>query len=1141
MTLVSFYFSPSQPIDFNALRSLLSSLSSPLLVVGDFNCRHTLWGDSIINPRGRSLELFLHDFDLTLLNNEHPTHFDLRTQTFSCLDLSLCSPDLLLELHWSVLDQRLYSDHFPILLSPTSYTPLPNPPRWCFRRADWRCFTTLSALRSTPTDFSSSSDMLAYFTVSLLGAAFVSIPRTTRPFSSKCVPWWNPTCQRMLRLKRAAWNRYRHLRNTPSQTSALIQFKRTSAKFRQTIKSAQSESWKKYVSTLTSSTPLTSVWRRIHKLSGKHPPISPPVLHLHDEDVADPLRVATELGTYFSQVSSGSHLSPHFTTLKTTRERIPVIFTLSSSAPYNVPFSPLELTSALKSCRNTCEGPDGVHNMMLKHLPPISLSFLLALFNRIWETGDFPPKWREALVLPFLKPHKSGTQPQDYRPIALTSCICKLFERMINSRLMWYLESKSLLSPSQFGFRRARGIAEPLARLHTYITTAFARKESVIAVFFDLEKAYDTTWRYHILHQLSSIGINGNMGVFLQRFLTNRTFRVKVAASYSPPFSQYEGVPQGSVLSTSLFLLAINNIASSLPPGVRSSLYVDDFVIYASGLSLSPLHSLLQSAVTAASSWATNHGFRFSSTKSYCIFFSHSRRPCPPPLFLYDTPLDYRSSGKFLGLTFDSRLTWKAHILSTKVNALRRLRLLQTLSHLSWGADRKTLLQLHTAMVLPTLDYGCHIYSSASPSLLSLLDPVHHLGLRLALGAFRSSPAESLYAESGFPSLSRRRALLSLRFYANSLQFPSSALHVPTSLHTSFSSRPTLPLPLSLRMQALLSHPSSPTIDVLPFYVHSTPPWLIPPPSICTSTFPTSPKSTTPPSVLRSHFFAHLPTHSNSTHIYTDGSKSSLTCGFAVLFPDNHLQYRLPSVSSVLTSELYAIYFALKYLLHLPSSSFTIFTDSRSSLSLISSFSSPHPLVRKIQDWLFRLSARRKKVHFCWIPSHVGIPGNDKVDSLARTALSQDCPQLSSVPASDYSPAFRSFLYHRWQTFWSSLTNNKLRSAKPSIYPWTQPSHSNRRWETALARLRIGHTHLTHSYLMSRTPQPSCPSWNVTSSLYHFLLLCPTYTQARLTAFPHLSSLSRAPCLADILTESPSFSLTNLMSFLHSTNMLHLI
>ena len=365
--------------------------------------------------------------------------------------------------------------------------------------------------------------MLAYFTVTVLSAAFVSIPRSTRPFSSKCVPWWTPDCTTAFRLKRAAWSSYRCKRDTPGQTPALIHFKQLSAKFRRTIKQAQSDSWRAYVSTLTSSTPLASVWRRIHKLSGKHPPPSAPVLHLNDISIADPLQVATELGQYFSHISSGSHLSPHFQALKITRERTPITFSVSSSPSYNAPFTVSELTSALKNCRNTCEGPDGIHNQMLRHLLPASLTFLLALFNRIWKTGDFPPQWREALVLPFLKPNKSGTHPQDYRPIALTSCLCKLLERMINFRFMWYLESKSLLSPSQFGFCSARSTAEPLARLHTYITTAFARKESVLAVFFDLEKAYDTTWRYHILYQLSSIGISGNMGVFLQRFLAERT------------------------------------------------------------------------------------------------------------------------------------------------------------------------------------------------------------------------------------------------------------------------------------------------------------------------------------------------------------------------------------------------------------------------------------------------------------------------------------------------------------------------------------------------------------------------------------------------------------------------------------------
>lgn len=100
-------------------------------------------------------------------------------------------------------------------------------------------------------------------------------------------------------------------------------------------------------------------------------------MHLHDEDVADLLQVASiELGAYFSQVSSGSHVSPQFTALKTTRECTSITFTYSS-APYNVSFSPSELTSALRFCYNPCEGPDGVHNLMLKHLLPLACPYAL--------------------------------------------------------------------------------------------------------------------------------------------------------------------------------------------------------------------------------------------------------------------------------------------------------------------------------------------------------------------------------------------------------------------------------------------------------------------------------------------------------------------------------------------------------------------------------------------------------------------------------------------------------------------------------------------------------------------------------------------------------------------------------------------
>ena len=225
ITIVSIYLSPSHPIDFDALHSLLSSLQPPLLLLGDFNCRHSLWGDSTTNTRGRRLEHFLQDCDLILLNTNSPTHFDLRTQSFSCLDLSLCTPCLSLDFHWSVLAHNPCSDHFPLLLLPTSYSPIPNPPRWCYDRADWRTFASLSTLSISPSQFSSSSDMLAYFTVSVLSAALSSIPRTTRPFTSRCVPWWNLQCTKAFRLKRAAWSSYRCKRDTPGQLPALITFK----------------------------------------------------------------------------------------------------------------------------------------------------------------------------------------------------------------------------------------------------------------------------------------------------------------------------------------------------------------------------------------------------------------------------------------------------------------------------------------------------------------------------------------------------------------------------------------------------------------------------------------------------------------------------------------------------------------------------------------------------------------------------------------------------------------------------------------------------------------------------------------------------------------------------------------------------
>ena len=117
-----------------------------------------------------------------------------------------------------------------------------------------------------------------------------------------------------------------------------------------------------------------------------------------------------------------------------------------------------------------------------------ALDTLLHIFNGIWTTV-FPESWRLATIIPIPKPGKDHAEPTNYRPIALTSCLCKTLERMINKRLVWYLESNNLIKKLQSGFRAERSTSDILVRLETFIRDAFIKREHVVAVFFDLEKS----------------------------------------------------------------------------------------------------------------------------------------------------------------------------------------------------------------------------------------------------------------------------------------------------------------------------------------------------------------------------------------------------------------------------------------------------------------------------------------------------------------------------------------------------------------------------------------------------------------------------------------------------------------------------
>ena len=144
---------------------------------------------------------------------------------------------------------------------------------------------------------------------------------------------------------------------------------------------------------------------------------------------------------------------------------------MKSHSSFCSPFSLAEFLAAVSNLSSsTATGPDKVAYPMLKHLPRSGMDFLLHIFNLSWSSHSFPSIWKTSSIIPIHKMGKPLDSPASFRPISLTSCVSKLFERIILSRLLFFLESNSILSPRQAGFRPDRSTLDQILYLSQSIS-----------------------------------------------------------------------------------------------------------------------------------------------------------------------------------------------------------------------------------------------------------------------------------------------------------------------------------------------------------------------------------------------------------------------------------------------------------------------------------------------------------------------------------------------------------------------------------------------------------------------------------------------------------------------------------------------
>ena len=762
----------------------------------------------------------------------------------------------------------------------------------------------------------------------------------------------------------------------------------------------------------------------------------------------------------------------------------------------NKPFNHQELADAMKALyERKSPGPDKITNEMLLHLGTRAKTQLLKIFNNSWKTGHVPQIWREADMVPIHKKGKDRAKVDSYRPISLTSCVGKLMERLINTRLTWHLEKNNIISPEQAGFRQHRSTEDQVAYIAQKIEDGFQDKKHTLTIWIDMEKAFDKVWKEGLKLKLQKSGVAGCMFQWICQYLNSRKARVHVSGQYSRKKTLKDGVPQGGVLSPTLFLVFINDIVKDLPRNVHGAIYADDLALWCSEEHITTANYRMQEALKVLEDWTKKWLVTVNYRKTTYTIFSLSPKEQKANLKLCGKTLQADNTPTYLGVTFDRRLTWKQQTEKVEARAKLRLALMKKLTGTTWGADAAILKKMYVGSVRPVLEYGVTAWGTAAKSNFDRVSKVQNQATRIITGAMRSTPIQELETITGLEPMEDRRDTKLLTQAAKFKRLPNhpmkDRLYQPTKGRLKRGS--------FIHQSRVLERRHADMMDQEP---RDIPQYLENPgwkdegrPQIHCSIPGIGKKDSHSDAEKKSLTLEHIhnfyPQH-NWTHVYTDGSADqAVRCGGAgiyIRYPgggEEHISLATGLYSTNFKAEAVAIKSGAAHIEHSPLSSTNVvfFSDAKSVLQALNTARD-----KELNDLATSLTSlcRAHKVALQWVPSHCNILGNETADTLAKEGTTKE--------QSDRSTTFKEA-----KTIIKAKQHNKWMQQHPR-FNRTDPYHLLSRTEQVLIfRLRTGHNcmnhHLYTKFRIGQSDQCPCQTGSMTTE--HLLQSCPLHDGLR--------------------------------------------